>query len=105
MVREGGVIRLPGGGHLSFNCSLARGQVYACMAETMMLAMEHRYQDTSLGFDLSLDHVLEMERLGETLGFQAVLEDSERRPRILAARAADEAASGVGAEMLGIHRS
>lgn len=79
MIRDGGVIRLPGDGYLSFNCSLPRGHVYACMAETMMLAMDQRYQDMSLGFDLPLEQVLEIERLAGELGFQAVLHDKERR--------------------------
>ena len=105
MVREGGVIRLPGDGHLSFNCSLARGHVYACMAETMILAMNHRYQDVSLGFDLSLEQVLEMERLGEELGFQAVLQDNRRKPARTVAPAASHVSRSFGAEVLGVRGS
>jgi len=80
MLLEGGVVRLPGDARLSFDCSLPRGHVYACMAETIMLAMEQRYQDASLGFDLSLDHLLEMERLADASGFQVVLE--HKRPEL-----------------------
>lgn len=79
MVLEGGVIRLPGDAYLSFNCSLNRGHVYACMAETMMLAMEQRYQDASLGLDLPLEQVRNMERLANEFGFQVVLDQKERR--------------------------
>lgn len=78
MVLDGGVIRLPGDSSLGFNASLAEGHAYACMAETMMLAMEQRYQDMSLGFDLPLEQVLEMERLADELGFQVVLEQKAR---------------------------
>jgi predicted amino acid dehydrogenase len=83
MVLDGGVVRLPGGSSLGFNASLAKGNAYACMAETMMLAMEQRYQDTGLGFDLPLEQVLEMERLAGELGFRVLLNHSERnRPRV-----------------------
>jgi predicted amino acid dehydrogenase len=78
MVLDGGVVRLPGGSPLGFNASLAKGNAYACMAETMMLAMEQRYQDAGLGFDLPLEQVLEMERLAEELGFRVLLNKTER---------------------------
>jgi predicted amino acid dehydrogenase len=77
MVLDGGVVRMPGGSALGFNASLARGSAYACMAETMMLAMEGRYQDTGLGYDLALDQVLEMERLANELGFRVLLDQPE----------------------------
>ncbi|HEY0320665.1 MAG TPA: aminotransferase class III-fold pyridoxal phosphate-dependent enzyme [Pyrinomonadaceae bacterium] len=78
MILDGGVVRMPGDASLGFNASLAKGRAYACMAETMMLAMEQRYQDMSLGFDLPLEQVLEMERLADELGFQVVLDQKER---------------------------
>jgi acetylornithine/succinyldiaminopimelate/putrescine aminotransferase/acyl-CoA synthetase (AMP-forming)/AMP-acid ligase II/predicted amino acid dehydrogenase/acyl carrier protein len=87
MVIDGGVIRLPGDTSLGFNASLPRGHAYACMAETMMLAMEQRYRDISLGFDLPLEQVLDMERLADELGFQVVLEQRE-----MSGRRAEEAA-------------
>ena len=74
MVLDGGVVSLPCDSALGFNASLPAGRAYACMAETMMLAMDQRYRDMSLGFDLSLEQVLEMESLAEELGFQPVLE-------------------------------
>ena len=78
MVIDGGVVRMPGDSTLGFNASIGKGNAYACMAETMMLAMEHRYADASLGFDLSLEHVLEMERLADDLGFRVLLQNAER---------------------------
>lgn len=96
MIREGGVVRLPGDSYLSFNCSLPRGHVYACMAETMMLAMEQRYQDMSLGFDLPLEQVLDLERLADELGFQAVLDDKDKRSKIVEGRLSKHLARGVG---------
>jgi acetylornithine/succinyldiaminopimelate/putrescine aminotransferase/acyl-CoA synthetase (AMP-forming)/AMP-acid ligase II/predicted amino acid dehydrogenase/acyl carrier protein len=78
-VLDGGIVRMPGDSMLGFNASIGPGNAYACMAETMMLALEHRYQDVSLGFDLPLEDVLEMERLAEELGFRALLEQTKRK--------------------------
>lgn len=78
MVLIGGVVRLPGGSPLGFNASLPLGHAYACMAETMMLAMDQRYHDTSLGFDLQLSTIFEIEQLGKELDFQIVLDKRER---------------------------
>ncbi|HEX8503067.1 MAG TPA: aminotransferase class III-fold pyridoxal phosphate-dependent enzyme [Pyrinomonadaceae bacterium] len=74
MVLDGGVISLPGDSVLGFNASLPEGHAYACMAETMMLAIDQRYRDMSLGFELPLEQVLEMELLADELGFRPVLE-------------------------------
>ncbi len=74
MVLDGGVVRLPGDSVLGFNASIGEGCAYACMVETMMLAMDGRYRDTSLGYDLPLEQVLEMELLADELGFRPVLE-------------------------------
>jgi predicted amino acid dehydrogenase len=74
MILDGGVVRMPGEASLGFNSSLAKGHAYACMAETMMLAMEQHYQDTSLGFDLSLEQVLKLEWLADEHGFQVVID-------------------------------
>jgi acetylornithine/succinyldiaminopimelate/putrescine aminotransferase/predicted amino acid dehydrogenase/acyl carrier protein len=92
MILNGGVVRMPGNASLGINASLGHGLSYACMAETMMLAMEKRYEDTSLGFDLAPDRVIEMERLANQLGFEAVLDHKARSeggkycevPRVLA---------------------
>jgi predicted amino acid dehydrogenase len=77
-VFDGGIIRLPFGASLGFNnATLGANNAYACMCETMMLAMEKRYEDMSLGFDLRMDQVFEIERLAETLGFQVRVDRAE----------------------------
>jgi len=77
-VFDGGIIRLPFGASLGFNnAALGANNAYACMAETMMLAMEKRYEDMSLGFDLRMDQVFEIERLAEALGFQVRIDRME----------------------------
>jgi acetylornithine/succinyldiaminopimelate/putrescine aminotransferase/predicted amino acid dehydrogenase len=67
---DGGVIQLPEGGRLSFRIDLPPGFVYACMAETMILALDGRYEDTSLGLDLDLSRVRELAAVAAHHGFQ-----------------------------------
>lgn len=76
---EGAVVKLPGEAHLSFNCLLPWGHVFACMAETMIAALERRYENASLGFDLQIDHVLELVQLADRAGFEVVLEEKRVR--------------------------
>jgi acetylornithine/succinyldiaminopimelate/putrescine aminotransferase/predicted amino acid dehydrogenase len=52
LVIDGGIVEVPGRRDLGFHFGLAPGLAYACMAETMMLALEHHYEHTSLGRDL-----------------------------------------------------
>jgi fatty aldehyde-generating acyl-ACP reductase len=78
MLLNGGVVRMPGDASLGVNASLAEGHAYACMAETMMLAMDSRYQDMSLGFDLPLSQILDIEHLAAELDFEVVLDHKEK---------------------------
>jgi predicted amino acid dehydrogenase len=77
MVLNGGVVRLPQESPLGFSTFLPPGHAYACMAETIMMAMDHRYHDASLGFDLSLPWISELEQLGRELDFEVVLDRQE----------------------------
>ena len=43
---------------------------YACMAETMLLALEGKMGDYSLGRDIKLEQVEEITRLAEKHGFK-----------------------------------
>ncbi|HEY8415255.1 MAG TPA: aminotransferase III, partial [Thermaerobacter sp.] len=95
LVIDGGVIEVPGRPSMGWNFGFERGLVYACMAETMMLALEHHYQHTSLGADLNLETILWLQdlarkhgfRLAQLRSFDRPLSDEEWR-RIVAARAA-----------------
>lgn len=69
-ILDGGVVRLPGESGLSFRLDIEDGLVYACMAETMLLALEHRYTDTSLGLDLDLRQLADLEALADRHGFR-----------------------------------
>jgi hypothetical protein len=87
---DGGVVSLPGASRLNFSLDIDPGLAYACMAETMILALERRFEDTSLGIDLDMDNVTEMSRLAERHGFRPALTHSSYKPlqEISAAKAA-----------------
>jgi predicted amino acid dehydrogenase len=70
LVIDGGIIEVPGRPDLGFHCGLAPGMAYACMAETMMLALEHHYEHTSLGRDLQEDTLDFLRTLAGKHGFQ-----------------------------------
>jgi len=73
VVIDGGVVSLPGASKLNFNLDIDTGLAYACMAETMILALERRFEDTSLGIDLDMGDVMEMGWLAERHGFRPAL--------------------------------
>jgi len=77
---DGGVVKLPGKSSLSFNLDIDAGFAYACMAETMILALERQFEDTSLGIDLDMDEVMEMAWLAERHGFRAASNHSDCKP-------------------------
>ncbi|MBX3095454.1 MAG: hypothetical protein KF812_01195, partial [Fimbriimonadaceae bacterium] len=53
LVIEGGVVAVPGEVDFRFNFGFPPKTSYACMAETMMLALEGRYENFTLGKDVS----------------------------------------------------
>jgi acetylornithine/succinyldiaminopimelate/putrescine aminotransferase/predicted amino acid dehydrogenase len=79
-VIDGGVVSLPCDSRLSLNLDIDPGLAYACMAETMILALERRFEDTSLGIDLDMRSVTEMGRLAELHGFRPSLVHSSCKP-------------------------
>jgi fatty aldehyde-generating acyl-ACP reductase len=70
LVIEGGAVAVPGEPKIEFNFGFPPGMVYACMAETMMLALEGRTEDYSLGADLKQEQVEEMAGLARKHGFK-----------------------------------
>jgi acetylornithine/succinyldiaminopimelate/putrescine aminotransferase/predicted amino acid dehydrogenase len=72
LVVEGGIIKLPGRRDLGVSFGLGPGLVYACMAETMLLALERRYDGGALGADLPLDSVERLARLARQHGFRVL---------------------------------
>lgn len=70
LVIEGGVVKVPGPVNFNFNFGFPPGMAYACMSETMLLALEQRYESYTLGRDLSLRQVEEISGLAEKHGFE-----------------------------------
>lgn len=70
LVIEGGVVRVPGNVDFHFNFGFPAGTAYACMSETMMLALDGRPESFTLGKDVSVVQVEEMIRLAEKHGFE-----------------------------------
>jgi predicted amino acid dehydrogenase len=63
LVVESGEIELPGEVEMR-NIGLPRGVVYACMAETVVLALEGRYETFTVGRNIEWEKVKEIYRLG-----------------------------------------
>jgi len=66
----GGRVDVPGEVDLGFDFGLPPGQAYACMAEAMVLALEGRYEDYSLGKQIQIAQVREIARLARKHGFK-----------------------------------
>jgi predicted amino acid dehydrogenase len=63
LVVESGEIELPGDPRLK-DIGLPRGVAYACMAETIVLALEGRYETFTVGRNIEWEKVKEIYRLG-----------------------------------------
>jgi predicted amino acid dehydrogenase len=70
LVIEGGLVEMPGSVDLNFDLGLPANTIYACMAETMILALEGRYENYTIGKDVCLEKVKEIQRLAKKHGFK-----------------------------------
>ncbi len=70
LVIGGGILELPGPADLRFDLGLPPGQLYACMAEAIVLALEGRYESFSLGRRVKREDVREIAHLARKHGFQ-----------------------------------
>jgi predicted amino acid dehydrogenase len=64
LVIESGEVLLPGNPYVSVDIGLPQPSVYACLAETVLLTMEGRYESFSLSKQLSMEKTKEIYRLG-----------------------------------------
>jgi predicted amino acid dehydrogenase len=69
-VINGGMIEVPGNVDFNFNFGLPTQMAFACMAETMILALEGRYESFTLGRDITVDQVEEITDLADKHGFR-----------------------------------
>lgn len=70
LVIEGGVVAVPGDVNFNFNFGFPPKTAYACMVETMILALERRYESFTLGRDLTAEKVEEIAALAKKHGFK-----------------------------------
>ncbi|HWA84427.1 MAG TPA: hypothetical protein VG820_13380 [Fimbriimonadaceae bacterium] len=70
LVIEGGVVRVPGNVQFNFHFGFPDKTAYACMSETMMLALEGRIENFTLGKDVTVEQVDEITRLAHKHGFE-----------------------------------
>jgi predicted amino acid dehydrogenase len=69
LVIDGGIVKPPGNPDFNFYFGPPPGMAYACIAETMILTLEHRFESYSIGADISIEKVREIKRLGDKHGF------------------------------------
>lgn len=70
LVIEGGMVAVPGPVQFNFDFGFPPGMAYACMAETMSLALEGRYESFTLGKSLQLSQVMTIDRIAARHGFK-----------------------------------
>lgn len=69
LVIDGGVVDVPGDVDFDFNFGFPPKTAYACMSETMMLALEGRYESFTLGKEVSVRQVEEITAIARKHGF------------------------------------
>ncbi len=70
LVIDGGMVEVPGPVNFNFDFGFPPGKAYACMAETMALALEGRFEDYTLGKEITLQRVDEITEISERHGFR-----------------------------------
>lgn len=80
LVIEGGVVAVPGEVDFGFDFGFPPRTAYACMAETMILALEERYESYSLGREIEAAKVREIAELATKHGFRLAGFRSFERP-------------------------
>ena len=69
-VIDGGMVDVPGPVDFHFNFGFPPGKAYACMAETMALALEGRFEDYTLGKKITRQRVDEIAAVAKKHGFR-----------------------------------
>jgi fatty aldehyde-generating acyl-ACP reductase len=70
LVIDGGMVDVPGPVNFHFNFGFPQGKAYACMAETIALALEGRFEDYTVGKEITLERVQEITTISEKHGFR-----------------------------------
>ncbi|WP_429163580.1 NAD(P)-binding domain-containing protein [Desulfitispora alkaliphila] len=70
LIIEGGVVEVPGDVEFNFDFGFPKKTSYACMAETMILTLEKRFENYTLGRELSLKQVEDIQKMADKHGFK-----------------------------------
>jgi fatty aldehyde-generating acyl-ACP reductase len=70
LVIDGGMVEVPGPVDFHFDFGFPPGKAYACMAETMALALEGRFEDYTLGKRITRTQVDEITAIADRHGFR-----------------------------------
>lgn len=70
LVIEGGMVEVPGTVDFGFNFGFPPQMAYACMAETMALTLEQRFESYTLGKDITLSQVQTIDTIAMKHGFK-----------------------------------
>lgn len=70
LVMEGGVVEVPGDVDFGLDWGYPPRTCNACIAETILLALEERYEDYTLGREYSLERIREIAALARKHGFR-----------------------------------
>ena len=70
LVIDGGMVQVPGPVDFHFNFGFPPRMAYACMAETIALALESRYECFTLGKEIKLERVKEIAAIAQRHGFR-----------------------------------
>lgn len=70
LVIEGGIVGIPGDVNFNFNFGVEAPNAYACMAETMLLTLESKFTNYSLGPEIKISKVKEIKNIAQKHGFK-----------------------------------
>ncbi|RLD06905.1 MAG: shikimate dehydrogenase [Chloroflexi bacterium] len=70
LVIDGGMVDIPGTVDFHFDFGFPEGKAYACMAETMALTLEGRFEDYTLGKEITRERVDEITAIAKKHGFR-----------------------------------
>lgn len=70
LVIDGGLVKVPGNVNFAFNYGTPPDLTFGCVAETMILTFERHFKDYSVGKDLRLEQVEEINNLAAKHGFE-----------------------------------
>ena len=70
LVIEGGMVKVPGPVNFNFDFGFPPGMAFACMAETITLALEGHYQSYTLGKNITIEQVQSMSNMAAKHGFE-----------------------------------